>query len=98
MPESEDHFVLLRRAPNPTIAGLWVSLLEAAGILAHVPGTHLADGYSISQRLNRNMAADVFVPSSRLDDARRVIETAPLPADFEQQAMEAESPETEPPA
>jgi hypothetical protein len=97
MPESDDRFVLLGRAPAPEMAALWASLLEAAGILSLVPGTYLADEWAATQRVTGNVGADVYVPLSRLDEARRVIEHDPPPADFEQQALEAESPETEPP-
>ena len=92
----DDEFVLLGRAPNPGMAGVWASLLEAAGILSLIPDTQLADDWAISQRIFRNIAADVYVPRSRLEEARRVVEQTPVPPDFEKQALEAESPETEP--
>jgi hypothetical protein len=76
--ESHDETVLLGRAPNPTIAGLWVSMLEAAGIVAHVPGTYLADDWAISQRVMGNIGADVYVLSSRLAEARSIIAKHPL--------------------
>jgi hypothetical protein len=91
----DDEFVLLGRAPNPGMAAVWASLLEAAGILSLIPDTQLADDWAISQRIFRNIAADVYVPRSRLEDARRAIEHTAPPPDFEQQALEAESPETE---
>jgi membrane protease YdiL (CAAX protease family) len=65
---------LLARAPNAAIAGLWVSMLEAAGIPAHVPGQYLTDEWAATQRIVGNVGADVFVPRERLEEARRVIE------------------------
>lgn len=94
-PDDDEEFVLLGRAPSPTMAGVWASLLEAAGILSLIPDTQLADDWAISQRIFRNIAAEVWVPRSRLEEARRVIEHDAPPPDFEQQALEAESPETE---
>jgi hypothetical protein len=76
--ESPDEAVFLERAPSPTVAGLWVSMLEAAGIMAYVPGTYLADDWAISQRVMGNLGADVFVPRSRLAEARSIIAKHPL--------------------
>jgi hypothetical protein len=96
MPENDDTFVLLGRAPNFEMAGVWASLLEAVGILSLVPGTYLLDEWAATQRMTGNVGADVYVPRSRLEDARRAVEHGAPPPDFDEQALEAESPETEP--
>jgi membrane protease YdiL (CAAX protease family) len=73
---TDDHgeFVLLGRAPNAAIAGLWKSMLEDAGIPAYVPGTNLSDEWAATQRMIGNVGADVFVPRSRLEQAREVVD------------------------
>jgi hypothetical protein len=92
----EDEFVLLGRAPNAGMALVWGSLLETSGILSLIPGAHLMDEWAtVRSGIFRDVANEVYVPLSRLEEARRVIEQSPVPPDFEQQALEAESPETE---
>jgi membrane protease YdiL (CAAX protease family) len=73
---TDDHgeFVLLGRAPNATIAGLWKSMLDEAGIPAYVPGTNLTDQWAATQRMIGNVGTDVFVPRSRLEQAREVVD------------------------
>ena len=94
MAKQDDHGddgpALLGRAPNAAIAGLWVSMLEAAGIPAHVPGAYLADDWAASQRVFGNIGADVFVPRDRIDEARRVIEKQTFAADDPESADDAD--------
>jgi hypothetical protein len=70
----DDAFVLLGHAPSQAIAGLWASMLEEAGIVAYMPGAHLADGWASWQQTIGNIGSDVLVPRSRLEEARRVIQ------------------------
>jgi hypothetical protein len=55
--DQSDTLVELAKAPNSAVAGLWASILDAAGIVKHV-----------------SRASIVWVPRSKLDDARRLIE------------------------
>lgn len=66
--ERDQSYELVGRAPNPEIAGLWVSMLEAAGIAAFYPGRFLW-----ARRILGDKHVDVFVPKSRLADAQRLI-------------------------
>jgi hypothetical protein len=75
----DDDFALLGRAPDAAIAGVWVSLLEAAGIVAYIPGAALADDWAIAQRTMGNLGADVLVPRSRLEEARAIVAKRALP-------------------
>jgi membrane protease YdiL (CAAX protease family) len=84
---SADEFTLLARAPSPAIADLWVSLLEAGGIHAYVPGTFLADDWAASQRVMGNIGADVFVPRGRLKEARGIVAQHPIDAGSEPEPM-----------
>src|SRR5262249_39953970 len=79
----DDSFELLGRAPNASLAGLWASLLESNGIQAHVPDRFLADQWATTQGMTGNVATEVFVPRSRLEEARRIIEKHPLPDENE---------------
>jgi hypothetical protein len=64
MAERPDTLVLLAKAPNSAIAGLWGSVLEAAGIVRH-----------------QSRGFEVFVPRSRLEEAKRLIENWKLQSD-----------------
>jgi hypothetical protein len=75
-PPDED-FALLAQAPNISVAALWASMLEAAGFVAHVPGTHLIDEWATWQHISGGLAT-VFVPRTRLDEARAIIAKHPL--------------------
>jgi membrane protease YdiL (CAAX protease family) len=70
-------------------------MLEAAGIQAYVPGANLADQWSETQRAFGNLGTDVFVPSSRLDEARELVLRAG-PAEEAEDAGQSleEEPET----
>ena len=74
----DEEFALLAGAPNTSVAALWASMLEAAGIVAHVPGTHLMDEWATWQHMSGGLATEVFVPKSRLDEARAIIAKHPL--------------------
>lgn len=94
----EDPVVLLGRAPNAAIAGLWASMLEAAGIACSVPGTYLADEWAATQRMTGNVGSDVYVQRSRLEEARAIIAEDPIKPGFAEQAESSvESEEDEPP-
>jgi hypothetical protein len=76
MAEPDDQFVPLRKARNSAIAGLWVSVLEDAGIPTWQPAKFLTDEWAATQSVATGLGSEVCVPRSRLREAEEVLRAA----------------------
>lgn len=76
-------------------AKIFVALLQAEGIPAHIDGDSLADEVAVSRRLIHLNGTRVMVPTASLERAREVLAEAPVDeAELVAQALGAENPET----
>ena len=78
--------VLAKVAATPEQAKVWVSMLQAHGIPAHVDGESLVDDYAISRRLMNLLGVRVMVPGTCVERARELLathEVKPLPEDVD---------------
>lgn len=88
---------VVRTANSPDQAKLFVALLEAAGIPAHVDGDGLADEFATSRRMMNLVGVRVRVPTPALARAQEIL--GPVEIDdeeLERQALAADDPESDP--
>lgn len=84
----------VRVAATPEQAKVFVALLRAEGIPAHVDGDSLADEFALSRRLMNLQGVRVMVPTASLERAREILATEAIDeTELEQQALAAEAPE-----
>jgi predicted methyltransferase MtxX (methanogen marker protein 4) len=89
---------VVRTADSPDQAKMFVALLQAEGIPAHIDGDGLADEFMTSRRLMNLAGVKVLVPTSSLVRARDLLAPVEIDeAELERQALEAEDPEAPPP-
>lgn len=89
---------VVRIAATPQQAHLFVALLQAEGIPAHVDGDSLADEVAMSRKLMNLAGTRVLVPTACLERAREVLGDAGVDErELEAQALAAEAPESEAP-
>lgn len=82
--------VLAKVAATPEQAKVWVSMLQAHGIPAHVDGESLVDEYAISRRLMNLQGVRVMVPGTCVERARELLEPTAIDAgELTRQAMAA---------
>ncbi len=88
----------VRVAATPEQAKIFVALLQAEGIPAHVDGSSLADEFAMSRRLMNLGGTRVMVPTSSLERAREILGAVQIDeAELQAQALAAEAPEREEP-
>ena len=86
---------VVRTANSPDQAKMFVALLEAEGIPAHVDGDGLADEFATSRRRLNLVGVRVRVPTAALERAREILGPVEIDADeLERQALAAEDPES----
>lgn len=68
---SDPDFVVVHTASGHTEAKILAGFLESEGITARVPGSELADGFGMAQKLTG--AADVIVLGRDLERARDIV-------------------------
>ncbi len=66
--------VVVGRAPNPVIAGMWAEALEREGIHAVIPGRFLADGWATWQTIIGALGCEISVPARDLARAREILD------------------------
>lgn len=94
---TEPLYRVVRTANTPDQAQLFVALLQAEGIPAHVDGAGLADEFVTSRRMLNLAAVKVLVPTASLEQAREVLAPVDIDLDeLERQAMAADDPEQPP--
>ncbi|MBL8750163.1 MAG: hypothetical protein JNK78_13440 [Planctomycetes bacterium] len=88
---------VVKIAATPVQAKLFVAMLQAEGIPAHVDGDSLADELALSRRLMNLQGVRVLVPTASLERAKTILEGADVSVDdLEEQAVAAASNEREP--
>ena len=81
---------LAKAAATPEQAKVWVAMLQANGIPAHVDGESLVDEYAISRRLMNLLGVNVMVPSNCVAQAREILQPAEIDSEeLTRQAMAA---------
>jgi hypothetical protein len=68
--------VVVRTASTPNEAKVFVALLQAEGIPAHVDSDWLVDEFIMSRRLMNMNAVKVFVPADAVERAREILQQA----------------------
>ncbi|MBL8728575.1 MAG: DUF2007 domain-containing protein [Planctomycetes bacterium] len=86
---------VVRTANSPDQAKMFVALLQADGIPAHVDGDGLVDEFVTSRRMMNLTGVKVLVPTASLERARDLLAPVEIDAaELERQALEAEDPES----
>ncbi len=94
---SEPIATVVKIAATPVQAKLFVAMLQAEGIPAHVDGDSLADELALSRRLMNLQGVRVLVPTASLERAKTILAGADVSVDdLEEQALAAASSEREP--
>jgi hypothetical protein len=86
--------VVVRIATSASQARVFVALLQAEGIPAHVEGDALADEVAVSRRLMNLNGVRVLVPQDAVDAAREILAASAIDErELEAQALSADAPE-----
>ena len=90
--------VVVRTAATPAQAKVFVALLQAEGIPAHIDGDSLVDEFIMSRRLMNLTGVRVLVPADAAARAHEILRTTAVDEDELTQQALAEEPEDPGPA